>query len=268
VYKKKAFTLVELLVVIAIIALLISILAPSLKIAKEIAKQAYCMSTLSTLNKTINLYAEAHRGRMMAYGKGLVGGTHPEAPGNTYKSYICFGDGEGIDPATGLFKDVRGFGLVYVAGMLGPPQMFYCPEQKEPRETLAYYTDLGKPWGSARGPDSQFVRMGYMYNPWVSTQYGSPTYEDDLWIAKHPNDRFLTGDIIVSEATLSHVRGKEARWNFGYPDGHVATFTNQRIYDLFVNLKLETGGDWSLWGCAPNSAGPGTVRYEIVRVGG
>src|SRR3990167_2685469 len=56
------FTLIELLVVIAIIALLISILLPSLARAKEAAKGASCLSYLSTFGRAFELYAAENRG--------------------------------------------------------------------------------------------------------------------------------------------------------------------------------------------------------------
>src|SRR5512140_1283882 len=55
--KRKGFTLIELLVVVAIIALLISILLPSLARAREIAKRAVCASNLSSIGKAIKVYS-------------------------------------------------------------------------------------------------------------------------------------------------------------------------------------------------------------------
>jgi prepilin-type N-terminal cleavage/methylation domain-containing protein len=55
--KKVAFTLIELLVVVAIIALLLSILLPSLSGAREQGKKAKCLANLRNLGSSMYQYA-------------------------------------------------------------------------------------------------------------------------------------------------------------------------------------------------------------------
>jgi prepilin-type N-terminal cleavage/methylation domain-containing protein/prepilin-type processing-associated H-X9-DG protein len=58
---KSAFTLIELLVVVAIIALLISILLPSLQKAREQAKTAVCLSHQNQIGTAIHTYMAENR---------------------------------------------------------------------------------------------------------------------------------------------------------------------------------------------------------------
>ncbi|MCC7290488.1 MAG: prepilin-type N-terminal cleavage/methylation domain-containing protein [Phycisphaerales bacterium] len=59
--RRRGFTLIELLVVIAIIALLISILLPSLKNAREQAKLAKCRANVRAISQTFAMYFDQER---------------------------------------------------------------------------------------------------------------------------------------------------------------------------------------------------------------
>ena len=55
--RQRGFTLVELLVVISIIALLISLLLPSLRKAREMAKSTVCLSNMRQMGLSLTTYA-------------------------------------------------------------------------------------------------------------------------------------------------------------------------------------------------------------------
>ena len=72
------FTLIELLVVIAIIALLVSLLMPSLKQARDLAKWSICRAHMRQVGSAAVMYVSDNSDFMPPYG-GPDGGDDPVA---------------------------------------------------------------------------------------------------------------------------------------------------------------------------------------------
>lgn len=91
------FTLIELLVVVSIIALLISILLPSLGRAKELANRAYCGANLRGISQALVVYAQMNDGLYPATKEPTNGSNYvrPNDPG----SPLAVGTATDIDSA-------------------------------------------------------------------------------------------------------------------------------------------------------------------------
>lgn len=70
----RGFTLVELLVVVGIIAIMISLLLPSLNKARRAAQTVACLANLRSLGQAMNMYAAQNHGYIP--GSGMTSGRH------------------------------------------------------------------------------------------------------------------------------------------------------------------------------------------------
>jgi prepilin-type N-terminal cleavage/methylation domain-containing protein len=141
---RKGFTLIELLVVVAIIALLISILLPSLARARELAKRTVCAANAKGIGTAIATYANENESvwPVAAYSESS---RYPSGSGITYI-------GE-LDPTPTLARDVmsvpdvagttgstavsttRGFWMLVQEGAEAPGQ-FVCPSSDDTKDTV------------------------------------------------------------------------------------------------------------------------------------
>lgn len=145
----KGFTLVELLVVIAIIALLLSVLLPSMDRAREVARQTVCLSNLNQWGVITALYTDSNNNK---FHEGRFNGND--------KSWLTVWE-----------------------PFYGDQQIMLCPTASEARDPLGKRgtTKLGgkhKAWGKFTGQtDNNWDKKG---------AYGS--YGINSWICDPPSD--------------------------------------------------------------------------------
>ena len=125
------FTLIELLVVVATIALLVSIVLPSLAAAREKAKQVTCLTRVKGQLLAVHLYAANFDGQIPVgpYDPMILPGPITGPPFNLIASNQLW---------IGYLRKYNSHGVL-LNGYLAPPEALFCPgdDSKDPTEELA-----------------------------------------------------------------------------------------------------------------------------------
>ncbi len=136
--QKRAFTLIELLVVIAIIAILMGVLMPALRAARELARSSNCMANQRSLVFAYTMYAGDHDGRLVrghVNQTGLDTGMWVLPPINEAGQYAS--------GAVDLVDRIRGIKRGALFPYIKNAEMYHCPGddryQSAPQEHMRMY---------------------------------------------------------------------------------------------------------------------------------
>jgi prepilin-type N-terminal cleavage/methylation domain-containing protein len=241
--QRSAFTLVELLVVIGIIALLISVLLPTLANARKSGNRVKCLSNQRQLALALYNYATDYKGAyppLLRDPRSATGGMNASL--TWYFWYLEAERDWATNPAYRTTdRGWMGMGHLARRGYIKDPQAFYCPEMQQERFT---YPMGWEGWGMASGGTGRDRKsIGYLYRifdqaapPYISVAETIKTL--NLRLGKFKGKIALTADICYAWPHFPKPYGVSVCWSDAS-----ASFVELTKYDYEVAVGGKyTGG--------------------------
>ncbi len=236
-FNTQGFTLVELLVVIGIIALLISILLPSLNRARETANRVKCASNLRQIGQGFLLYANDNKSGAYprtVFAQATTGDTIPTwgtSPGSTDPFLSTGARPSANDVTAALFLVLRSQDMT--------PEVFTCPSSNTEKWDFGGGSNSALNWSNFNGVAGVKLNLSYSYqDPYPSIAATSAGFKlnnsmsADFAVASDINPGTSgTNDNIMAVTTQSSGRDMrqgnsnnhdEDGQNVLYGDGHVS----------------------------------------------
>ncbi|MFW5840617.1 MAG: type II secretion system protein [Planctomycetota bacterium] len=228
--RSKGFTLIELLVVIAIIALLVSILLPSLNLTRQLARRTVCGTNVYSLNRAAHLYAGDNDNFIMRDSS-----VNQKLPGHELWAamYLPYISGMEIEPYSNHWNEQ------VLTDILQKHEIFRCPSVNSEDHVLQYVLNAldfnqyrqGKRWryqGATRIDQLPGGPQGLMYMAEGNFEKLKPDkqfYAYDLFNMGHfpftpsGSPRSPNGPRMIHAADMRH----QGMTSIGFIDGHSET---------------------------------------------
>ncbi len=241
--KIKGFTLIELLVVIAIIALLLAVVVPSLRVAKEKAKSLSCRANVRSLGLALRVYSEETNGKLFSYYDGLYLNQLADQLGEVDKVRYC--------PSIKLNETVVTSGnaawgasretWVWASGVDDPEHGSYGLNGW----LYDYLDDYDNSWVES---EANLQRKSFPSTLQATNSASVPVFADAVWVDAWPQDtdtvtssfnlhRDRTDDTGNDYPAANHIRRllvdrHEGSVNISFLDGHVESVNLEKLWSL------------------------------------